>query len=74
MCAGNTHPWETQITGTPTSMLQSFATTTAFIMAVQFSTLLPTMQHTMIGFRAELQRDQEETVERATKKLALLQK
>ena len=63
------HPWETHIIGTPASMSQSFATTTASIMAVQIPMLLSTMQQTMVSFRAELQWDQEETGEGCQKSL-----
>ena len=53
------------------SSISAFTLATSPLMAAQFNVMMNTIQQTMSSFRAELWRDQEETVEKTTKRARL---
>ena len=62
------------ISPTPVSTVSSisaFTSATSSLMAAQFNVMMNTLQQMMSSFRAELRRDQEETVEKAAKRARL---
>ena len=64
----------TSTTPTPVTMVPSLsavAAATSSLKAAQFSTMMTTMQQSITSLRAELRRDQDETVEKATRKVRL---
>ena len=59
---------------TPVTMVPSLSAVGSSLMAAQFFTMMTTMQQSISSLRAELCRDQNETVEKAAKKPAFLLK